>query len=49
MKTITKRKNNYRKHTESKNIVQPKNLELLFMYQELLGRGLQEWKKKKNR
>ncbi len=29
--------------------VNPKNLERVFMYQELLGLGLREWKKKMKR
>lgn len=31
---------------DSKSLTVPENLELLFMYQELLGRGLEEWEKK---
>ena len=30
----------------SQELVQPENLELVFLYQELLGRGLKAWKMK---
>ena len=34
---------------ESKALVVPENLKIVFMYQDLLGRGLKAWKKKKRR
>jgi len=38
-----------RRSADSKSLTRVENLGILFMYQELLGRGLAEWEKKKTR
>lgn len=34
---------------DTSEFVKPENLEKMFLYQELLGRGLKAWKKKNQR